>query len=79
MSTDATVTGEAHTVEFVPIFSREILNNGRDAFFVKVLLFKGQPQINILKTYYNFKERNWLPGKWSLFLSSMLGTVFNND
>ena len=67
MSVEPTVTGEAHNEEFVPIFSREILNNGRDAFFVKVLLFKGQPQINILKTYYNFKERKWLPGKGSLF------------
>ena len=67
MSAEATVTGEAQNEEFVTIFSREILNNGRDAFFVKVFLVKGQLQINILKTYYNFKERMWLPGKGSLF------------
>ncbi len=67
MSAEATVTGEAHNEEFVQIFSIEIFNNGNDAFFVKVVLVKGQPQINIHKTYYNFKERNWLPGKGSLF------------
>ena len=63
----STETGEAHNEEFVTIFIREIFINGRDAFFVKVILIKGQPLINSLKTYYNFKERKWLPGKGSLF------------
>ncbi len=34
---------------------------------LKVVLVKGQPQINIQKNYYNFKFRKWLPGKGSLF------------
>ena len=67
MSNQVTGTGEAQNQEFVTIFSREIFNNGRDAFFLKVLLVNGQPQINILKKYYNFKCRQWLPGKGSLF------------
>ena len=67
MSAKAPETGEAQNEEFVTIFSREIFNNGRDAFFVKVVLVKGQPQINILKNYYNYKYRKWLPGKGSLF------------
>ena len=67
MSAQSTETGEAQNQEFVTIFSREIFNNGRDAFFVKVVLVKGQPQINILKNYYNYKFRKWLPGKGSLF------------
>ncbi len=61
MSTQASETGESQNKEFVTIFSREIFNNGRDAFFLKVLLVIGQPQINILKNYYNFKCREWLP------------------
>ena len=41
MSAEATETGEAHNEEFVTIFIREIFINGRDAFFVKVILVKG--------------------------------------
>ncbi len=61
MTTAASETGEALTEEFVTNFSREIFNNGRDAFMTKVLLVKGQPQINIQKNYYNFKFRKCLP------------------
>ena len=63
MTTAASETGEALNEEFVTNFSREIFNNGRDAFMAKVLLVKGQPPINIPKNYYNFKFRKWLPGK----------------
>ena len=34
---------------------------------LKVILVKGQPQINIKKNFYNFKLRKWFPGKGSLF------------
>ncbi len=68
MSAEATESGEAQNEEFVTNFIREIFNNGRDAFFIKVVLVKGQPQINILKNYYNYKYRKWLPGKWFPFL-----------
>jgi len=67
MTTAASETGQAPNEEFVTIFSREIFNNGRDDFMAKVLLVKGQPQINIQKNYFNFKFRKWLPGKGSLF------------
>ena len=67
MATAASETGEAQNEEFVTIFSREIFNNERDAFIVKVVLVKGQPQINIQKNYVNFKFRKWLPEKGSLF------------
>ena len=67
MDAAASETGEAQQEEFVTIFSREIFNNEREAFMLKVVLVKGQPQINIQKNYYNFKFRKWLPGKGSLF------------
>ena len=49
MTTAASETGEAPNEEFVTIFSREIFNNERNAFMAKVLLVKGQAQINIQK------------------------------
>jgi len=67
MASAPSETREAQNEEFITIFSREIYNNWRDAFILKVFLVKGQPQINIQKNEYNFKFRNWLPGKGSLF------------
>ncbi len=67
MAKVASETGEAQNEEFVTIFSREIFNNERDAFMLKLVLVKGQPQINIQKNYFNFKFRKWLPVKGSLF------------
>ena len=67
MATAASETGEAQQEQFVTIFSREIFNNEREEFMLKVVLVKGQPQINIKKNYYNFKFRKRLPGKGSLF------------
>ena len=49
MATAASETGEAQNEEFLTIYSREIFINERDAFIVKVVLVKGQPQINIQK------------------------------
>ena len=76
MSTQATDCGEAQNQEFVTIFIREIFNNGRDAFLLKVVLVKGQPQIIILKNYYNFRRSNGFPERVFYFLSSMLGIAF---
>ena len=57
MTTAATETGEAQNEKFITIFTREIFNNERDAFMIKVVLVKAQPHINIQRNYYNFKFR----------------------
>ena len=76
MAPAASETGEAQNEEFITILSREIFNNERDTFMLKVVLVKGQPQINIQKITITSKLESGYLEKGLYFLCKMLGSVF---